>query len=62
MKIARKHLLKKVALVAITITSVAATSGVVDAGGTTMTPTTKVTSSPDGDGGSAPAMMSGIRW
>ena len=60
MKIARKHLLKKVALVAITITTATATSGVVDAA--TITSTTKVTSSPYDDGGSAPAMMSGIRW
>ncbi len=60
MKNARKHLLKKAALVAITITSVAATSGVVEAG--TITPTSKVASSPDDGGGSAPAMMSGIRW
>ena len=60
---ARKHLLKKVALVAITITTAAATSGVVDAAGTRITPTTtKVSSSPYSGDGSAPATTSGIRW
>ncbi len=63
MSTTKKHLLKKVALVALTVTSVAATSGVVEAGSYTSAPkpTSTVYSSP-ADGGDAPAFRSGIRW
>ncbi len=50
----KKHLLKKVALVALTVTSVAATSGVVDAGNYSSGPRSSTGySSPYDDGGFA---------
>jgi hypothetical protein len=62
----KSQLLKRVALVAITITSIAVTSGVAEAGSKGSAPegtsTTTSTRTYDGGSGQPPATRAGIRW